>query len=719
MPRATRQQIRPRGVVNVDDRTGSSGVPAATRTSADSYVTKDRVIAPVDTSRAAAFRQLSGIFAELEQQVKQEEARARSGGGRGGSRGESDPNKAAMDAIDRIAGEAAGLRLFSEVEEKTRTGEMGTVEQARESINALISENAHSPAFLKKLEPYAIKGIQAADANIHGRQQAEEMNTALGLFRQGFNDLHTAYDPERHDDYLQARTELFESRKDLGISGQALNELELASIANQTKRYAMTEPAKAYALMELAEQSRADGSPSLAASAQNGYSTLQQLHEYVARTVIEDSDREKRESASTLKETSQDNYISLLRELDQLPNAEVAGEWAKEKFDNLSDSELKVQFGDYRGQALRAVLEAKSNQQPVGNDAALAEHLDAIQRGTAEWGDVDTDGRLSRTQKVKLFGEMQRATQDARLGYMSDASLANMLMEELESNWSQSIYKTPWSASRQPDPSKPAVVAPEGAYYRGVLLKRLREVEPNLDVNASNQRKLEIMKDVRNDVLSGRERWADNAGTLDGPFPQLKLSEKVKDGLSLSDTEVAEVARTFSGGGSRQVKDAYGIDYYLLDGEEQRRIAAESQRQKAEIEALRSQSFGSRMRQGIRDTLGLPEPQYEAFEWEQQSSAEASRLTFEGMGLDNTVMMGTFRHEDSPEFIRERLVNTIDNERREVAELESQLKEEQDGTSTLSNLKVINTGQRLSRKRKALRQAEERFSEHQQNKDNK
>lgn len=718
MPKAIRQQIRPRGVVNVNDSFGNIGTPAATNSSS-----MGQLHAPIDITRdltaGALWEGLSGTFGQLSKMAAEAQAGARSGGGRrGGGGGEDGENKAVMDAIDRISGEAAGIALLAEVEKKTRAGEMDFT-QAREYIIASMQGENPSSAYMKKFEPYALKGVQAAGVQQFDRAQAEQAQSFAALARQSFNDIHGAYDPDNYDAYAQARTTLFESRKTLGISGQAIDEMEMISLSNAVTRTIQENPIKAFALLDLAERQRPDGSPSLAATAPNGYATVNTLRATVAAAILTDSENEKKESAATLKETTYDNYVNSFMALNTLESPETRQQWIAENFDGLSDEEFKAKYGDYRDKMFNTVQAAKSNQKPVGNEAAMTEHTYAIGRGTAEWQDIENDDRLNGTQKAHFFNELKKATQDARLGYISDASAAASLLGELESGWSHSVFGTPYSASIQSESGKPPTVSPEGLFYQGELLKRLRQLDPATDVNESNRRKLEVVQDVRNEILSGRLRWADNAGSLPGPFPQLKLSEKVREGQRLSPAEVSEVAKAFNGGGIRQVRDRFGVDFYAMDGEDQRHIAGEAQRQKAEIDALKSQSFLTRTREGFRNTLGLPEPQYDAFEWSQQVSAEASRLSLDGMELDSAVMLGTFRHEDPPEIVGERLANTVENEQRRVVDLEAELEEERNGLGTLSNLRASNTDQRLTKQKKALKDAEDRLKTHQQDKDRK
>jgi hypothetical protein len=189
---------------------------------------------------------------------------------------------------------------------------------------------------------------------------------------------------------------------------------------------------------------------------------------------------------------------------------------------------------------------------------------------------------------------MRKTTQRAELGYMPDVQLAGRLLGDLERAWPDSVYQTQWAASQEIEPGKPPVVAPEGSFYQGELLKRLRQIDPELDPQESNRQKLEILNDVKNEITSGKIRWADSVGTTGEPVPALKLAERVKEGGALTPTEVADVAKAFNDGGSARIREVYGVDFSGLGGGEQKRVVAKAQEQKAEIEALEADSFFSR-----------------------------------------------------------------------------------------------------------------------------
>lgn len=584
MPKAVRRPIQRRGQVQVDDRTGTSSIPAAVRVSAKSGSGGAYVSAP-DNTLANALHTMSATYREMEAEARRmkekQEAEAEAAA------------KANMAAIDQISGEVVGIRLASEIGSQARSGQMNLAD-AEQHVRSIMQQEGGSAAFMKSFLPHARASLQLAGDAEYGKALRDEKDSYLAVTRQGFNDLHAAYDPDNYDDYARVRTTIFESRNALGISGQAIDDLEMTSLVNQINRAAMDDPIRAQELIDLAERMRPDGSPSLAASAPNGYATIQTLRENIAQGIVAEAKQAKADAAATLKETTADNYVSTLTALQRAQTPEEAAAWAKENVDNLSDAELKTRYGDHRADVLNAVHAAKSNRSIPGNDVAMAEHLGDIQQGTATMNNIYNDSRMNPLQKAKLIGVMRETTQKSHLGYMADSQLAGMMLGELETAWPSSIYRSPWSASLQTEPGKPPVVSPEGIFYQGELLKRLRMLDPELDVTKANQGKMEIMQDVKNDILSGRIRWEDHAVNPSEPVPQLKLSVKVREGQKLTRNEVHALAKTMNGGGTQEIESAYGINYFSLDGHEQKRIAAEAQRQKAELDALESERFFNR-----------------------------------------------------------------------------------------------------------------------------
>ncbi|MCD8139842.1 MAG: hypothetical protein LUE17_08710 [Planctomycetaceae bacterium] len=457
---------------------------------------------------------------------------------------------------------------------------------------------------------------------------------------------------------------LFQDRKTLNISGDQINNLELASIVNQAKRFASTDPARAHMLMDLAEQIRPDGSPSLAASAPAGYSTLQALREEIANTIVADAETQRKEAERTLQESTKDNYVQALTDLSQLEGADAVNAWAADNVDGLTQEQFKAHYGDYRGEVLNAVSRFRSGQKSQGNDTATAEYMEAIQRGVAEWEDIHRDERLSDLQRQRLFAAMNEQTQKAQLGYMPDATLAGKLLSDLEASWSDSVYATPWMASQQIEPGKPPLVTPEGLYYQGQLLKRLRTLDPDLDVTTMNQKKMEMLQEVKDDILSGKIRWRDQAVSLQEPYPELKLDQKLKEGERLSDANVVNIAKAFNGGGVQQVRDSFGIDYFNLDGVEQKRIAAEAQRQKAELDALHADTFFGRI---------------------------TSDETEEALRVFSDQIMGlpVDMYDPDPEISGRGLGDSVERERAKLENLEARLEEVKRTGHGLANLNTI------------------------------
>lgn len=604
MPKASRERIANRGLVEVSRDTGTTNVPAAVRVSAmGSSPRTGSVVAPANQSLRNTLMQLSGTFRELDRQAQIAQAKAEAEAEKARNKAEREAEKAAakaeavvkarQDSIDRISAAGTGAALLSEVNEKTRTGEWSK-EDAYNNVLELLQSNTGSPAFTKGLEAYALKSLEMAENNHTQRVRGEETNAFLGATRQALHDLYSNYDPDRHQEYAQARTEIFESRNSLGIQGSQINSLELVEVTNQVKRHAVDDPAKAYMLLDLAEQLRPDGSPSLAASVADGYSTLQALREHVADTVLKESETERNESKQILADSTKDNYLNMLVELTG-KDADSAKQWEADNIAGKTEEELKATFGDYRADVLKALEQMKSPKVPEGNDQAVAEWTLSIERGEADAEDIKNDNRLTKRQQGAFLLSMQSMTQDATRGYLPNSHLADMLLSDLQAAWPESVYKSPWSASREIEPGKPPVITPEGNYYQNEFLKRVRTLDPELDPQESNRQKLEILQDVRNDILSGKVRYQDNAGRIEGTFPELKLSEKIKEGQSLTEQEVRAAGKTFNEGGVERVREIYGVDYFKMDPQEQRRIAAAAQQQKAELDALKANTFFNRM----------------------------------------------------------------------------------------------------------------------------
>ena len=540
--------------------------------------------------------------------------------------------QARQDVIDAIQGHAIGAEMFSEVDKNTKTGKWSPTD-ADDYLTSKLEENGDSLVTMKTAGQYAVKAVAQARDNDRELIQGVQTSNYLAVTRQGFANLYSNYDPEKYDEYVAQRGALYEGRHELGITGQQINEIEMAGIEAQIKKYSTTDPAKAQALFELAERERPDGSPSLAASAIDGYTKLEAIRDHMAKEILKDSKLEQAEAEKALKESTQDNYVNAVMELAKLKDPEAIREWEANNITGKSPEELKAVYGLHRADIVTAVEKMKDPKTPEGNEQALSDWMMGIERGEAEWDDIKNDKRLTPPQQAKLYGSMKAMAQRADLGYIPDAQLASKLLADLEEAWPDSVYGTPWTASQVFDPGKPPVVTPEGLYYQNVFLKEVRQLDPKLDPQESNRMKLEILQDIKNDIVSGRERWKDNAGRLEEDFPVLKLSEKVKEKEALSDAEVTAVGKVFNDGGAAKVKDVFKVDYFALDGPEQQRIAAEAQRQKAELDALKAQSFFGRF-------FGTDESRVDPLEWERQTNEEAARLVLEGMELDRKLWLG-------------------------------------------------------------------------------
>ena len=660
--RRQRQPIRPRlGMESLTaplNSAGGRGIGvAASPTNALGSLHGNTVFAPgsADNGKARMWANLSSSLGNLlrpfQDRLDREQARAERAAERAQIRAENAAEemrkeaqaqiKARQEGIDRIHGAAVGNRLLSEVEEKTRLGEIGLF-GAEDYIQSRLAEEGMSPAGTKAAEAYVVKALGIAEQNDRGRILETQTNEYLAVIRQGFADLHSAYDPDKPEEYAAQRTAIYDSRKTLGISGEVINEIEMTSLVNQAKRYASIDPIRAESLLDLAEQKRPDGSPSLAASARDGYTTLERLRDEVAATILAESSRERIEAENDMKSATRENFINDIITVSRLENAEAAKKWAVENVDSLPPEALRAKYGDNVGEMLGVVERAKSNQKPEGNDAALTEWTMAIQRGTAEWEDVNRDKRLSDKQKAQVFGTMKDVTQRAALGYVSDAQLAAKLLTDLEKAWPDSVYGTPWTASRQIEPGEPPVITPEGLYYQGELFRKLRDLDPDLDVIASNRKKMEIFQDVKNAVVSGKLRFRDNAGSLQETFPELKLSEKVKEGERLSDPDVSALGKALHDGGAPRIRDVYSLDYFTLDPQDRKRIASEAQRQKAELDALRANTFFGWIEESpdaLQEAQQLIASEAQR-QQEVQQLDEAARLLTEYMELERSSHMG-------------------------------------------------------------------------------
>lgn len=628
MPKASRQRIEQRGQVDLNSRTGQPRVVSTVNASAKGGGGGGIHISDNSRFAGAGWRNLSSVLAnmaddaeaeerkaEIESKIAQQEAKA-------ASKEAEREAKALTERTDFTSGRLAGLTVAREINEKIEKEGWGLEEASEYYDSALASVNA-STAYIKGFDTIAWKSVEKA-ANAGLTRQSEEIQDTLNAsLRQGFEDLHGNYDP---DVYHIARQELYDSRDMHGIRGSQINEFELQSIENNAQRFASTDPLKAQQLLALAEQKRPDGTDSLAASIPGGYTRLQKLREVVNNTIIKDNALTDAELKREIAETTKKNSLDALSTIAQMGDPEAVRQWAEENIKGKSLEELETLYGDYRSDVLGKVKSAQSNIRPEGNEQALAEWSMKINRGQAEWEDIRDDKRLNDPQRAQLYSNLNTITQQAAKGYLTDAQLAVKLVNDLEQSWPNSVYGSPWTGSRTLEPGKPPVVTPEGSFYQGELLKRLREADPVLDVNKSNEQKLSIAQEVHDEIITGRLKFNAYDGKVNEPIPELKLSQKIKEGVTLSDHDVTALGKAYNNGGPARIRDAYGVDLFALNEMEQRRVAGEAQRQKAELEALKSQSFWG----------DIPNTD----DFEMQRLEESRRLTVEAMELNRLLWSG-------------------------------------------------------------------------------
>ena len=396
------------------------------------------------------------------------------------------------------------------------------------------------------------------------------------------------------------------------------------------------------------------------------------------QTVLKESKLESAEAEKALKESTQDNYINAITELALMKDSEAIQQWEAKNITGKSPEELKAVFGLHRADLVTAVEKMRLPKTPEGNEQAFADWTMKVERGDAEWDDIKADRRLTPPQQAKLFGSLKKMTEQASLGYIPNAHLANRLLSELQDAWPNSVYSSPWSASQMVEPGKPPVVTPEGLYYQNEYLKRLRALDPKSDPQESNREKLELLQDVKNDITSGKLRWENNVGRTGEPTPQLRLAQRVNEGGTLTEAEVSGLAKLFNDGGTARIKDAFQVDYFKLDGKEQKRIAAEAQRQKAEIEAIKADSFFGRLSSFFKsDSVS--------------DALDTYSMNIMGVPLDS--------YSSDPAVRDQPLVESVEREKARLDELEAQLVDVRDNRRGLSNLHVIRLQREITKQR--------------------
>lgn len=587
MPKTAPQRVKNRDDVTVPGGGGRIGTPAAANVSGMGDMGGGQYISRGDDFNI--WRAMSPTLDAMIRYTEKEESRQRAEADKIRNKAEAEMEARAA-AVDRISGAVAGVDLLADIQERTRLGKLDYNGAAQE-IKSFFEGNTSSSSFSKGLLPFAEKALIAAQANDSGRKQEAEFDSYAALTRQGFRDLHNAYDPDRPEEYAKVRNELFSSRDTLGIAGSAINEMEMFSLENTVRKFASSEPARAQALLDLAEQKRPDGSPSLAASLGDGYTRLEKLRDELAVTVLAEASREKTEATASLKNTTEARYMQDYIAVSRLESPDVVRQWETDNIKTLTPEQLIAKYGEHTDDIMRTIKVLSSSKAPEGNEEALSEYSIAIQRGDGDWDAVRQDSRLNDKQRAQLFGIMKETTQKAELGYVPDAAMARKLLIDLESQWSGSVYETPWMATRETEPGKPPLVTPEGIFYQGELFKRLRQLDPKMDVTESNRMKQEMTRDLANEILSGRLRFQEQTGRTGEQAPRMRLSERLKEGGTLSPVDVSNMAKVYAQGGQGRVREVFGVDFMNLAGQERRRVMGEIQKRKAELDAIKANSL--------------------------------------------------------------------------------------------------------------------------------
>ena len=171
MPKATRQRITPRGQVEVNAGTGTSGVPAAIRTHADSFVTRDKVLAP-DRYAGSGFAALSGVFRELAAEAKYQERKAE-------AEAEKARNKAEREA-EKAAAKAEQLAELQEL----RAARFGLMKDVDETLTALGKGDLNRDSLEEK-----VRSLDALGEGKSLKTQAFFSENAFKLYERGLGVL--------------------------------------------------------------------------------------------------------------------------------------------------------------------------------------------------------------------------------------------------------------------------------------------------------------------------------------------------------------------------------------------------------------------------------------------------------------------------------------------------------------------------------------------------
>lgn len=545
------------------------------------------------------------------------------------------------DSLLTVEGVNFGASFKTEALQKVEAGEWtpdDVVERAQKEIGSL---NPEGSALWKAAKADVESAIKESHSLYMNRTLGAANTEIANGIQQGFHNALDAYDPDSPEDYVLKRTSLFQSKDGAGITGPAFNEMEMEALSNQVYKYALTDPNRALAFIELAEKERPDGSPSLAASANNGYTKTANLRKHVAEKVNATATTERKEADELRKESTKEAYTKALIEISELNTSEEVAQWVVANWDSKSVSERQAIYGDNVPNLIEKLSKRQTattgTQKHPDNEKAFSEWSIAITRGTASWDDVEEDERLTEPQRARLFREMTKKQQDEKAGFLSTATLGGLLLDKVEAGWEGSIYQTPYKASARPSAGKPHVVVPEGAFYLNEYQKKINQLDPETDPQTSNKQRLDILEETVSDIHSGKIRYAQVASNPQ-EVPELKPAQKIMEGIPLTENEVNTAARMLNDGGVTAVKEGFGLDVIALVPQERDRIMAKAQAMKAELEAIKANTWFGRMSNAW--SAGSDEGVIDAMEAEMQRSREISRLSLEGMELDRKIMTG-------------------------------------------------------------------------------
>lgn len=345
--------------------------------------------------------------------------------------------------------------------------------------------------------------------------------------------------------------------------------MEMTSLASHAKRYALTDPMKALNLLDLAEELRPDGSPSLTEALPDGHSTIENLRDTIASTIVANADYEAEMTESAVRESTKTNFIDTLTELSALSDSDALTEWEANMMANASTAELTAKYGIYVPDVLNAISQVRTGEQSKGNGIEYAELSEGIRRGIVSWDDVAIDDRIGPSQRQRLFTVIKEQDERAQLGHILDSQLADKLIVNLNE-------KSPDIAD-SPDKTR---------LYQNELHKRLQGIDPGLDVDTANSQRLEIMQGMIDEITTPEP---------EEPAKPLVSSIQVNSGVPLTVDQIRDFGKAFNRGGMKGVREMYGVDFFQMNGQEQRALLAEIQGQRLEAKARESAGTTNRI----------------------------------------------------------------------------------------------------------------------------